>query len=390
MELIAQENRQSGLVESILTTSVRVGPYELPNRIVMAPLTRNRAGTGNVPQAMNVEYYAQRTSAGLIITEATQISPQGIGYPNTPGIHTRKQVRGWKKVTDAVHQRHGHIFLQLWHVGRISHPSLQPNGALPVAPSAIRPEGEAFTYQGRRPFVTPRALETEEITGVIEQYRVAAQNSLEAGFDGVEIHAANGYLLDQFLRDGTNHRTDAYGGSVVNRARLVLEVTEAVTDVWGADRVGVRISPVHTFNSMHDSQPVATFSYVADQLNQFGLAYLHVVGNRYGDGWYPVNSVQRFDERKLRGAFKGTYIANAGYDRDRALAALRAGDADLIAFGSLFIANPDLPLRLARNAPLNAPDSETFYGGHEKGYTDYPFLDSEISTKSFSDVTQAG
>lgn len=386
MKLTAPDNRQSGFMEPNLTTSVRVGPYELPNRIVMAPLTRNRAGTGNVPKAMNVEYYSQRASAGLIITEATQISPQGIGYPNTPGIHTREQVKGWEKVIDAVHQRHGRIFLQLWHVGRISHPSLQPNGALPVAPSAIKPEGSAYTYEGLQSFVTPRALGTDEIHGVIAQYRLAAKNALEADFDGVEIHAANGYLLDQFLRDGTNHRTDAYGGSVVNRARLVLEVTKAVTDVWGGGRVGVRISPVHTFNSMADSQPMGTFAYVADQLNRFGLAYLHVVGNRYGDGWYPVNSVQPFDEGKLRAAFQGTYIGNAGYDRNRALAALRAGDADLIAFGALFIANPDLPLRLARNAPLNVPDVSTFYGGDEKGYTDYPFLDSEISTKNLSEV----
>ena len=373
MRMIALDNRRSGSLDTNLLTAVRLGPYELRNRIVMAPLTRNRAGADNVPQAMNVEYYAQRASAGLIITEATQISPQGVGYPNTPGIHTREQARGWKRVTEAVHQRQGRIFLQLWHVGRISHPSLQPHGALPVAPSAIRPDGEAYTYQGRLPFGTPRALETEEIRDVIEQYRTAAQNSPEAGFDGVEIHAANGYLLDQFLRDGTNHRADAYGGSIVNRARLVLEVTEAVAGVWGADRVGVRISPVHTFNSMYDSQPQTTFSYVADQLSQFGLAYL-------------VNSIQRFDERKLRDAFQGTYIANAGYDRNRARAALRAGDADLIAFGSLFIANPDLPLRLARNAALNVPDVSTFYGGDEKGYTDYPFLDSEVSTKSLSEV----
>ncbi len=386
MRMIPLDNRRSGSLDTNLLTAVRLGPYELRNRIVMAPLTRNRAGADNVPQTMNVEYYAQRASAGLIITEATQISPQGVGYPNTPGIHAREQARGWKRVTEAVHQRQGRIFLQLWHVGRISHPSLQPNGALPVAPSAIRPDGEAYTYQGRLPFGTPRALETEEIRDVIEQYRTAAQNSLEAGFDGVEIHAANGYLLDQFLRDGTNLRADAYGGSIVNRARLVLEVTEAVAGVWGAERVGVRISPVHTFNSMYDSHPQITFSYVADQLSQFGLAYLHVVGNRHGDGWYPVNSIQRFDERKLRDAFQGTYIANAGYDRNRARAALRAGDADLIAFGSLFIANPDLPLRLARNAALNVPDVSTFYGGDEKGYTDYPFLDSEVSTKSLSEV----
>ncbi len=386
MKTIALENRQSRLLENILTTPFRLGPYELPNRIVMAPLTRNRAGTGNVPQAMNVEYYAQRASAGLIITEATQISPQGIGYPNTPGIHTNEQVKGWKKVTNAVHQRHGRIFLQLWHVGRISHPSLQPHGALPVAPSAIRPNGEAFTNQGLQPFVTPRALEIGEIPDVIEQYWIAAQNALEAGFDGVEIHSANGYLLDQFLRDDTNHRTDAYGGSIANRARLLLEVTEAVTEVWGGDRVGVRISPVHTFNSMYDSHPHLTFGFVAKELNRFGLAYLHVVGSRYGDGEYPVNSVQPFDERMLRDAFKGTYIANAGYDRDRALAALQASEADLIAFGSLFIANPDLPLRLALNTALNVPDVSTFYGGSEKGYTDYPFLDSNISTQSISKV----
>ena len=269
MSMIVQKNNQSGLRGSILTTSVRLGPYELPNRVIMAPLTRSRAGAGNVPQPMNVEYYAQRASAGLIISEATQVSPQGVGYPNTPGIHTHEQVKGWRKVTDAVHRRHGRIFLQLWHVGRISHPSLQPNGALPVAPSAMRPEGEAYTYQGRQPFVTPRPLATEEIPGIIEQYRVAAQNALEAGFNGVEIHAANGYLLDQFLRDGSNHRTDAYGGSIEKRARLLLEVTEAVAGVWGADRVGVRISPVHTFNSMYDSHPDLTFGYVAKQLNQF-------------------------------------------------------------------------------------------------------------------------
>lgn len=382
MKTIARDNSQSEALENILTTPFRLGPYELTNRIVMAPLTRNRAGAGNVPQAMNVEYYDQRASAGLIITEATQISPQGVGYPNTPGIHTDEQVQGWKKVTDAVHQRHGRIFLQLWHVGRISHPSLQPNGELPVAPSAIQPNGDAFTYQGIQPMVTPRALEIEEIPGIIEQYRVAAENALEAGFDGVEIHSANGYLLDQFLRDGTNHRTDAYGGSVENRARLLMEVTEAVTNVWGGDRVGVRISPVHTFNSMSDSNPNLIFGYVAQALNKFGLAYLHVVESRYGDGAYPVSSAQRFDERMLRESFTGTYIANAGYDRARALAALQTSEADLIAFGAMFIANPDLPLRLALDAPLNAPDVSTFYGGTEKGYTDYPFLDSEVFPQS--------
>ncbi len=355
----------------------RLGPYTLPNRIVMAPLTRNRAGAGNVPQPMNVEYYAQRASAGLIITEATQISPQGVGYPNTPGIHTREHVHGWQRVTRAVHERDGHIFLQLWHVGRISHPSLQPNGALPVAPSPIKPDGDAYTYEGIQPFVTPRALATEEIPGVIEQYRVAAQLAGDAGFDGVEIHAANGYLLDQFLRDGSNQRIDEYGGSVVNRCRLLLEVTEAVTGVWGAERVGVRVSPVNPFNSMYDSQPEVTFGYAAEQLSRLGLGYLHVVENRFGEEVTPVDSNQSCDVRKLRAAFQETYIANGGYDRNRASAAIEAGHADLIAFGSLFLANPDLPLRLALNAPLNVPDVSTFYGGDEKGYTDYPFFQTE-------------
>lgn len=372
--------------EAELFAPYKLGPYELRNRIVMAPLTRNRAGAGNVPRALNGEYYAQRASAGLIITESTQISPQGVGYPRTPGIHTPEQIIGWKGVTEIVHRRGGRIFLQLQHVGRISHPSLQPNGELPVAPSAIKAAGFAHTYDGLRPFVTPRALGTDEIPGVIAQYRLAAENALQAGFDGVEIHAANGYLLDQFLRDGTNHRTDRYGGSVVNRARLLLEVTAWVSEVWGADRVGVRISPVHAFNDMSDSQPAATFGYVAEQLNRFGLAYLHVVGSRYGDGVFPVNSLRPFDEWKLREAFKGTYIANGGYDRDRALAALGADDADLIAFGALFIANPDLPRGLELNLPLNVPVVSTFYGGDEKGYTDYPFLDSAVSPENLSEV----
>ncbi len=361
-------------VETDLFTPLRLGPYELPNRIVMAPLTRNRAGPGNVPQVMTAEYYAQRASAGLIITEATQVSPQGVGYPNTPGIHHREQIDGWRRVTDAVHDRGGRIFLQLWHVGRISHPSLQPDGALPVAPSAIKPAGEAFTHKGPKPFVTPRALATDEIPGVIQQYRTAAINALEAGFDGVEIHAANGYLLDQFLRDGTNRRTDAYGGSLENRARLLLKVTEAVTGVWGAERVGVRISPVNSFNDMSDSHPELTFGYVTEQLNRFGPAYLHVVESAFGDSEQPA---QGFDARKLRKIFNGAYIANSGYDRDRAAEALASGGADLVAFGAPFIANPDLPERFAMNATLNTPDQATFYGGDERGYTDYPFLDAQ-------------
>ena len=266
-----------------LFTPLRLGPYLVPNRMVMAPLTRNRAGPGNVPQAMNALYYAQRAPAGLIVTEATQISPQGVGYPHTPGIHNPAQVEGWKQVTQAVHERAGRIFLQLWHVGRISHPSLQPDGVLPVAPSAVRPAGEAYTYEGLKPFMTPRALKLDEIPGVVDQYRTAAQYALAAGFDGVEIHAANGYLIDQFLRDGTNHRTDRYGGSLANRVRFLLEVTEAVTEVWGADRVGARISPVGAFNDMSDSDPETTFNYAAGQLNRFELAYLHVVEGDEGD-----------------------------------------------------------------------------------------------------------
>ena len=358
-----------------LFTPAKLGPFELQNRLVMAPLTRNRAGIGNVPQDMNVAYYAQRASAGLIITEGTQVSPQGVGYPGTPGIHSPEQIAGWKRVTEAVHEGGGRIFLQLWHVGRVSHPSLQPDGALPVAPSAVKPDGETFTADGLQPFVTPRALKTREIADIVEQHRAAARNALAAGFDGVEIHAANGYLLDQFLRDGTNRRTDAYGGSVENRARLLLEVTEAVTGVWGADRVGVRLSPINSFNSISDSQPDVTFPYVARQLNRFGLAYLHVVEGDFAGS----TSQQTFDKRKLRAAFHGAYLANGGYDREQATDALANGDADLVSFGALYLANPDLLARFDQEAPLNVPDPETFYGGDERGYTDYPFLAADLA-----------
>lgn len=354
-----------------LFTPLQVGPYELPNRIVMAPLTRNRAGEGNVPQALNAEYYAQRASAGLIITEASQISPQGVGYPFTPGIHTDAQVAGWRLVTDAVHARGGRIFLQLWHVGRISHPSLQPGGELPVAPSAIKPDGEAFTYEGLQPFVIPRALEIREIPGIVEQYRVAATHALAAGFDGVEVHAANGYLLDQFLRDGSNRREDQYGGTRENRTRLLIEVLEAVTGVWGAERVGVRISPLNPFNSITDSQPDETFLHVARTLGPLGLAYLHVVESA-SDG--VATSGHTIDWRTLRDTFGGLYMANGGYDRARAGNALLAGDADMISFGTLFLANPDLPERFLRKSELNVPDPDTFYGGDARGYTDYPKL----------------
>lgn len=354
-----------------LLSPAKLGPYALDNRMVMAPLTRSRAGDGGVPRAMNVEYYAQRATAGLIISEATQISPEGVGYPGTPGIHSDEQIRGWRRVTDAVHAAGGRIVLQLWHVGRISHPSLQPGGARPVAPSAIRPEGDAFTADGLQPFVTPRALEFYEIPGIVEDYRQAAENAKEAGFDGIEVHAANGYLLDQFLRDGTNHRTDEYGGPVENRAQLLLDVMDAVTTVWNADQVGVRLSPINTFNDMTDSDPDATFGYVARQLNAYGLAYLHVVESDMTG----AASTQTFDKRKLRNAFRGTYIANGGYDKARATEAIANGAADFVAFGIPFIANPDLVERFALDAPLTEPDQATFYGGDERGYIDYPFLE---------------
>ena len=346
-----------------LFAPIKLGALELPNRIVMAPLTRSRAVAGNVPNPLAVTYYTQRASAGLIISEATQICPQGQGYPATPGIHTPEQVTGWRKITDAVHAAGGRIVLQLWHVGRISHSMYQPGGAAPVAPSAIAARGEVYTPEGMVPLPTPRALETAEIPGVIAQYAAAAKHAKEAGFDGVEVHGANGYLLDQFLRDGTNHRRDAYGGSIQNRARLLLEVVDAVSAVWGADRVGVRLSPVGSFNDIADSTPQATFNYVAEQLSAKGLAYLHVV---------ELNDGATFDFAELRKKYNGHYIACGGFDRETAIAAVSQGRADAVAFGKLFIANPDLPARFKTGAALNAWDEATFYGGDAKGYTDYP------------------
>ena len=347
-----------------------LGPLTLPNPIVMAPLTRSRAGHTGVPGPMNAEYYRQRAGAGLIIGEATQISAQGQGYAFTPGIHGDAQVAGWRLVTEAVHQAGGRIALQLWHVGRISHPSLQPGGALPVAPSAVRPEGQAFTESGFQPFVTPRALEIGEIAGLVEDYRRAAQSARAAGFDAVEIHGANGYLIDQFLRDATNLREDRYGGSIENRVRFLVEVMGAVTEVWGADRVGLRISPVSPFNDISDNHPQALFERVAQEAGRFGLAWLHVVEGATGD----TRDAAPFDFERLRRAFPGAYMANNGYDLPMAMAALREGRADLIAFGRPFIANPDLVERLRRGAPLAVPDRNTFYGGGAHGYTDYPTL----------------
>ena len=349
----------------LLFSPYKIGDLTLANRTVMAPMTRSRAIDGNVPNPIAVDYYRQRAGAGLIVTEATQVSPQGVGYIRTPGIHTAEQVAGWMKITDAVHAAGGRIFLQLWHVGRVSHPDFH-GGALPVAPSAIAATGTVFTAQGPKEMVTPRALELSEIPEIVEQFRKAAENAKAAGFDGVELHGANGYLLDQFTRDGSNKRTDAYGGSIENRVRFPLEVTDAVVRVWGKDRVGYRISPKGSFNDMSDSDPVATFSYLAGQLNKRGIGYLHVVD--------PVTPAEGRVTPVLRKIFKGTYIVNGGFDAETANAAIANGDADLVAFGVPFLANPDLPIRYATNAPLNTPDQATFYAGEEKGYIDYPTL----------------
>jgi N-ethylmaleimide reductase len=357
-----------GMAKSLFSP-IKLGPYRLPNRVVMAPMTRNRAISGHVPNPLAVQYYSQRSSAGLLITEATQVTPRGIGYPNTPGIHSPEQIAGWKPVTEAVHGNNGHIFLQLWHVGRASHPLYQPNGELPVAPSAIAPKGEIYTPEGMKPYETPRALETAEIPGIVDDYRRGAQNALAAGFDGVEIHGANGYLIDQFLRDGTNQRTDDYGGSIENRLRFLLEVTQAAIDVWGADRVGVRLSPGGAFNDMKDSDSTKTFSAAVSALDALEIAYVHFKEStqddvRHGGEILPCGL--------FRPLFQGALIANGDYSRDRADALIAAGEADLIAFGKAFLANPDLPRRLQLGLELNTPDTATFYGGTEKGYTDYP------------------
>jgi len=349
---------------------LQLGSITLANRMVMAPMTRNRA-PDTIPNALMVEYYTQRAAAGLIVTEGSQISPEGVGYPATPGIHSEAQVAGWRAIADAVHAKGGHIFLQLWHVGRISHPSLQPANALPVSASAIRPNGETFTGQGMQPFVTPRALTTDEIAAIVGQYAAATANAREAGFDGVEIHAANGYLLDQFLRDGSNQRDDHYGGPIDNRCRFMLEVTEAVCAAWSPDHVGIRLAPLNPFNDMHDSNPQATFTHAVQALNRFGLAYLHVT--EMGSDT-PGAAGPAFDLAELRKIWQGTYITNAGYDAARAEAAIAEGRADAVAFGVPFLANPDLVERFRQQVPLNAPEVATFYGGDAHGYTDYPTL----------------
>lgn len=369
---------------SDLFSSFAAGALSLPNRVVMAPLTRSRAGSAGIQGALNATYYRQRATAGLIIAEATQISRQGQGYAWTPGIHDAAQVAGWKQVTDAVHQAGGRIVLQLWHVGRISHPSLQPDAGLPVAPSAIKPEGQAFTENGFQPFVTPRALETAELAGIVADYAKAAANARDAGFDGVEIHGANGYLIDQFLRDGTNHRSDAYGGSIENRSRLLMEVTQAVTGVLGGDRVGLRISPVSPANDIADSAPQALFEHVVGALSGFNLAYLHVVEGATGG----ARDIAPFDYAALRRAFSGAYIANNGYDLAMAQAAIAEGRADLVAFGRPYIANPDLVERLRGGAALATVDRATLYGGGAAGYTDYPSL-AEMAMRAAANAAAA-
>lgn len=355
-----------------LFTPLNLGALALPNRIFMAPLTRCRASEGHIPNDLNAEYYSQRAAAGLIVSEATSVSPCGYGYPNTPGIHTKEQVDGWKKVTEAVHAKGGHIYLQLWHVGRISHPAYQQDGVKPVAPSAIKPKGQVFTGSTMEEFVTPRALETDEIPGIISEYVHGATLAKEAGFDGVEIHNANGYLLDQFLRTGTNIRGDRYGGTLQNRARLTLEVTEAVVGVWGPDRVGIRFSPAGIFNDMHDNNPLETFGHVLSELNRFGLAYAHITKVTAQD--IAHGAVEGVGPKELRPYWKGKVVSAGGFTLDSGNAALAEGWADAIAFGVPFLSNPDLTERLRRGAPLNTPDESTFYASGPKGYTDYPFL----------------
>lgn len=366
-----------------LFTPLKLGPYTLPNRIFMAPMTRNRAGAGNVPGPLNAEYYRQRASSGLLITEATQVCQQGQGYPLTPGIHSPEQIKGWKLVTDTVHKAGGRIYAQLWHVGRVSHNAYQPGNAAPVSSSAVALQGKATLPDfSSQPYPTPRALETDEIAGVIAQFRHGAECALKAGFDGVELHGANGYLPDQFLRDGVNQRKDRYGGSIENRARFHLEATRALIDVWGPQRVGVRLSPSGAFNGMHDSNARATFGYLVSELSTLGIGYAHITEAAESDVRHGKESNPAYEAIPVsffRPLFKGVLITNSGFTFEKAQSYLRQGWADAIAFGVPYLANPDLVERfrlMARGTPtpLNAPDFPSFYGGAEKGYTDYPAL----------------
>lgn len=355
--------------DSTLFSPTRLGAIDVGNRIAMAPLTRNRAIDGRVPNPLAIQYYEQRASAGLIIAEATQISPLGQGYLDTPGIYSQAQIDAWRKVTDAVHARGGRIVLQLWHVGRISHTSLLPEGEVPVAPSALRANGKTFTAKGFEDVSEPRALRLDEIPALVQDFRQAARNAITAGFDGVEVHAANGYLIDQFLRDGSNLRTDEYGGSIENRTRLLDEVVRAIASEIGADRTGVRLSPVTPANDARDSRPQALFERAVERLDAIGgLAFVHVIEGATGG---PRDNIP-FDYAALRAKFRGPWIANNGYDKDSAEQAIATGYADMIAFGRAFIANPDLVERLRLGVTLSELDPDTLYGGGAKGYTDYP------------------
>lgn len=360
-----------------LLSPIQLGALALKNRVIMAPLTRMRAAEGDVPGELAAQYYSQRASAGLIVSEATQISNLGKGYPATPGIYSDDQVTGWKKVTEAVHAKGGLMVCQLWHVGRISHSSLHPSEGLPVAPSAIAPSGKVYTATWQlAEYETPRSLTLAEIPALIQNYVHAAKQSMMAGFDGVEVHGANGYLLDQFLHDGSNKRDDQYGGSIENRCRLLLEVLKAVIGVWGSDRVGVRLSPYGTFNDMSDRDTAGLFTYLVDQLNPLGLAYLHLIEPRatMAGGTDKVKEDQPSTSALFRPIYKNNIIAAGGFDREGAEAFVSNGQADAVAFGRFFISNPDLPERLAMNVPLAPYDRSTFYGGDAKGYVDYPAL----------------
>ncbi|MET1023602.1 MAG: alkene reductase [Pseudoxanthomonas sp.] len=359
---------------SILFSPTRLGDIALANRVVMAPLTRDRAIDGRVPTPLAIDYYRQRASAGLIIAEATQINPIGQGYLDTPGIYSQSQIAGWKAVTDAVHADGGKIVLQLWHVGRISHVSLLPEGEVPVAPSAVRADAKTFTANGMEPVSAPRALALDEIPQLIADYRTAARNAIAAGFDGVEVHAANGYLIDQFLRDASNHRTDAYGGSIEHRTRLLAEVVGAVADEIGAGRTGVRLSPVTPANDARDADPQPLFERAVERLEAIGgLAFIHVIEGATGG---PRDNIA-FDYAALKARFSGSWLVNNGYDKALAIQVLSEGKADAVAFGRPFIANPDLVARLRQDAPLAEFDQDTLYGGGAKGYTDYPPLDPD-------------
>ncbi|MET1754201.1 alkene reductase [Novosphingobium sp. RD2P27] len=355
---------------SILFQPLRVGALEFHNRVLMAPLTRSRAHADGTPKDIAVAYYRQRASAGLIVSEATQISPMGKGYIDTPGIHSDAHVEGWKPIIEAVHAAGGIIFCQLWHVGRISHTSLLPGGAQPVSASAIRANAKTFTTEGLTDTSEPMALDADGIAATLDDFSAAARNAKAAGFDGVEVHGANGYLLDQFLQDSTNRREDGYGSSIENRQRLLREVLDRVQDVFSADRVGVRLSPLGQANDISDSDPEATFSAAYRMLSDRKLAYLHVI-EEFGQN---TDGNQRALLKRLRGLYEGIYIGNGGYNAERAAAAIAGGDADAISFGRPFIANPDLPERFRIGAPLTEPDQNTFYGGDATGYSDYPFL----------------